>query len=123
MNQKQKEMKQVTTCLRQRLAWCNRTGQTYDPTKEQYSMYPRAIADEMGYPVKGSKSIWKDKLKKRYPGQVVLHTLPSQWKPDAVILDAMFFLNCKPLHNIGTIAEYTTFLFNRFLLPHYKVHT
>ena len=29
INQKEKEMKQVTKCLRQRLAWCNRTGQPW----------------------------------------------------------------------------------------------
>ena len=122
MSQKQKEMKQVNKCLRQRLAWCNRTGATYDPTKEQYSMYPRAIATEMGYPVKGSKSVWKDKLKKRYPGQeVVIDVLPSQWKAEAVILDAMFFINTKPLRNMVTLSDYATFLFNRFLLPHYQL--
>ena len=123
MNQKEKEMKQVNKCLRQRLAWCNRTGQTYDPVKEQYSLYPRAIADENGRPVKGLKSVWKDKLKKRYPGptaQVVLNMLPNQWKADAVILDAMFFINCKPLRNTENITDYSSFLFNRFLLPHYQ---
>ncbi len=40
MNQKEKEMKQVTKCLRQRLAWCNRTKQSYDPNQEQYSLLP-----------------------------------------------------------------------------------
>ena len=123
LNQKQKEMQQVTKCLRQRLAWCNRTGQSYDPVNEQYSLYPRSIADENGYPLKGSKSVWKDKLKKRYPGpntQVVLDLLPTPWKPDAVILDGMFFINCKPLRNTTTITDYSVFLFNRFVLPHFQ---
>ena len=123
MNQREREMKQVNKCLRQRLAWCNRTGQTYDVNKEQYSMYPRAIADENGHPVKGVKSVWKDKLKKRYPGptaRVVSNVLPSEWNADAVILDAMFFINCKPLRNTETMMNYSIFLFNRFLLPHFQ---
>ena len=66
MNQKEKEMKQVTKCVRQRLAWCNRTKQTYDPNQEQYSLLPRAICDENGNPHKGSKAIWKEILKQRY---------------------------------------------------------
>ena len=102
MNQKQKELKQLNKCLRQRLAWCNRTGQKYDPMSEQYAILPRVIADENGHPVKGAKTVWKDQLKKRYPGptaQVVTDILPTDWKADTVILDAMFFINCKPLRN------------------------
>lgn len=90
-NQKQKELKQVNKCLRARLSWCNRTGKKYDPKKEQYSVYPRAFADENGHPVKSSKSIWKDQLRKRYKGpiaQVVSEMLPTKWTADAVILDA-----------------------------------
>ena len=59
-----KHLKQVTKCLSQRLAWCNRTGQTYDPSTEQYSTLPRAICDENGTPRKGSKAAWTDKLEK-----------------------------------------------------------
>ena len=107
-------MKQINKCLRQRLAWCNCTRLTYNTVKEQYSLYPRAIADENGHPVKGLKSVWKDKLKKRYPGptaQVDLNMLPNQWKADAVI---MFFINCKPLWNNENVTDYSSFLFNRF---------
>ena len=60
---------------------------------EQYAILPRVIADENGHPVKGSKAVWKDQLKKRYPGpmaQVVTDILPTDWKADTVILDAMF---------------------------------
>lgn len=38
ISQKEKENKLVTTCLRRRLAWCNRTGLKYNSTKEQYSL-------------------------------------------------------------------------------------
>ena len=59
---------------------------------EQYSPLPRAIADENGYPHKGSKATWKDKLKKRYTTEpVVLDNIPQGWMPD-VIIDAMFLI-------------------------------
>ncbi len=32
----------------------------------------------------------------------------------------MFFLNCKPLRNTHTICDFSKFLFDRFLLPHYQ---
>lgn len=44
MNQRERELKQVMKCLQQRLAWCNRTGQSYDASIEQYSPFPRAIS-------------------------------------------------------------------------------
>ncbi len=122
VKQRGKELRQVTKCLRQRLAWCNRTGERYDPEVEQYSVYPRAIADERGNPNTGSKSVWKDKLRKRYVNQVIMDALPQGWSPDIIIVDAMFIINCKPLRNNRSIADYTMFLFNRFLLPHYDGH-
>ncbi len=125
MNQKDKELRQITKCLRQRLTWCNRTGQSYNSTIEQYSLYPRAITDEEGCPLKGAKSVWKDKLGRRYPGpelQVVMGSLPQQWNPDTAVLDGMYFLNCKPLRNVTSIREYSNFLFNRFVLPQYQSH-
>ena len=64
VSQREREIKQVTKCLRQRLAWCNWTGQTYDPSAEQYSAYPRAICTEKGAPHKGSKAAWTDKLER-----------------------------------------------------------
>lgn len=58
------ETKQVGKCLREKLSWCIQTGQTYDPYQEQYSLYPWAIADEDGCPRKGTKAVWKDKIRK-----------------------------------------------------------
>ena len=71
--------------------------------------------------MKGTKSIWKHKIGKRYQGpdiQVLMGSFPDQWHPEAVILDGMFFLNCKPLRNIKTVKECGIFLYDRFLLPH-----
>ena len=56
MSQKDREHKQVTQCLRRRLAWCNATGWLYNPAHEQYSVYPRAISDCDGNPHGGVKS-------------------------------------------------------------------
>ena len=39
---------QVNKCLRHRLAWCNYTNLPYDSSQEQYSLLPRAIADQDG---------------------------------------------------------------------------
>ena len=88
---------------------------------EQYSVYPRAIADENGCPLKGSKSVWKEKLCKRYTdvsSPVISDMLPDQWSPDGIIIDAMFLNNCKPLRNVPNITDYSTFLFKRFVLPY-----
>ncbi len=60
VKQKLTEMKQVTKCLRQRLSWCNRTGQGYDSTQEQYSIFPRAIRSEGYMELYGRKKLGKD---------------------------------------------------------------
>ena len=59
---KEQEAKQVIKCLRRRLAWCNQSNVKYDTSEEQYSILPRAIADEDGNPHKANKSNWTDKL-------------------------------------------------------------
>ena len=121
VNRKLSEIKQVTKCLRQRLSWCNRTGQTYDPNLEQYSIFPRAIVDENGHLRKGVKATWKDKIGKRYEQlKVVTNFLPQGWTPETVVFDAMFLINCKPLRNSSAISDYATLLFNRFFLPHFE---
>ena len=118
VNLQKKENAQIMKCLRQRLAWCNRTGQTYDPTTEQYSKYPRAIADVNGLPHKGSKSTLTEKISKRYQS-VVVNNLPTGWTPDTVIIDGMFLINTSPLRSTTTISHYATLLFNRFITPYY----
>ena len=120
---KERDHKQITKCLRRRLVWCNRTGQTYDPAQEQYSIYPRALADAFGKPNKGSKATWTEKVSKRYTdGQypVLSNTLPPQWIPQTVIVDAMFTINCNPLRHTSKVSDYAKLLFNRFVYPHYR---
>lgn len=81
-SQKEKENKVVMTCLKRRLAWCNRTGLKYDVSKEQYSPYPRALSEEKGIAHKASKSTWTEKLKSRYSScqtEVSRNKLPPGW--------------------------------------------
>ena len=61
MTAKEREQKRVEKCLRRRLSWCNKAGNSYETGLEQYSIYPRAIADCN----KGSKANWTHKLIKR----------------------------------------------------------
>ena len=119
--QKEKEAKQVIKCLRKRLTWYNQTKLPYDPSNEQYSVLPRALADEDGNPHKGSKRIWSEKLESRYQSihlPVFIKTVP--WLPQVDIVDAMFLVNTRPLRRTKTIEEYAILLFNRFILEHYK---
>ena len=123
LSQKERESKQVIKCLRRRLAWCNRTKLPYDSSQEQYSVLPRALADQDGVPHKSSKSIWTDKLESRYKSadpSVVTPHLPEGWTPQVAILDAMFLINTRPLRRTKTIAEYAKLLFDRFVLEHFQ---
>ena len=105
---------------------CNRTGQTYDPSNEHYSTYPRAICEETEAPHKGSKAVWTDKLEKRYSTKtcestpVITHVLPREWVPEVIILDAMFLIQCSPLRQTMTIMDYAKLLLNRFVIQHYQ---
>lgn len=97
-NPKEQEARQVIKCLRRRLAWCNHGNLQCDVSEEQYSVFPRALADENGNPHKSSKSNWSDKLTSRYESAdppVFISYLP--FIPQVVIIDAMFMLNTRPL--------------------------
>ena len=52
---------------------------------------------------------------------VFVNTIP--WLPQAVIIDAMFLIITKPLRRNKTISEYAKFLFNQFVLKHFKTGT
>ena len=120
-NPKEQEAKQVIKCLRRRLAWCKHSKLPYKSCDEQYSILPRALADEDGNPHKSSKSSWSDKLAKRYEcanPSVFMSSLLHI--PQVVIIDAMFMLNTRPLRQTKTIIEYTILLFNQFVIQYYK---
>ncbi len=50
MTVKEREQKRIEKCLRRRLSWCNQQDNCYETGLEQYSIYPRAIADCEGCP-------------------------------------------------------------------------
>ena len=121
MTPKEQESKQVIKCLRWRLHWCNKNQISFDSSEEQYSVLPRALADEDGYPHKASKSHWTDKLQQCYQftePMVFMNHLP--WVPQTVIIDAMFMINTKPLRRTMTIADYGKLVFHQYSLQHYK---
>ena len=107
---KEREAKQVITCLRRRLAWVNHNHQPYAASEEQYSELPRALCDEDGNPHKGTKSAWTDKLFIRYQKTdppVFTTTLPLP--PQVVIIDAMFVINTRPLRQTRMFSDYACF--------------
>ena len=58
----QKEAKQVIQCQWRRLAWSKHNEQQPDAlNNDHYSILPRAIVDEEGYPHKCNKSRWTNK--------------------------------------------------------------
>ena len=121
---KEMETKQVNKCLRRHVAWLSSNRQLQSIQEEQYSELPRALSDEAGHPHRGNKSTWTDKLLNRYQmadPPVFLSCLPSTLS--VVIIDAMFMLNTKPLHQTKSFTEYTQFLFNQFVLKHFKAGT
>ena len=125
---KEREANRVIKCLkslRRRLAWSNH-HKSSRPSDEQYSVLPslRAISDEEGNPHKGQKSGWTSKLASRYHmvnPPVFASCLP--FTPESIIVDAMFIINTKPLRQTRMVEEYAHFLFNRFVLSHFKAGT
>ena len=122
ISQLQHEHKQVTTCLRRRLAWCSRTGKSINIGQEQYSIYPRALSDCDGNPHTGSKSIWTTKYASRYNNDscVLAENLPVNWIPDAVLIDGMFLINTNPLHQTENLSHYSYLLFNHFMKQYFQ---
>ncbi len=121
ISQKQKEERDTNKYLRRRLAWCNRTGQQFDEGEEQYSLFPRALADPDGNPHKGVKSKWTAKLQARYnvPNTTPFTSSPP-WIPQVAIVDAMFAINTNPLRQHKTMEQYAYFLFRQSVVPHFS---
>ena len=101
-------------CLQRKLTWSKYNTQS-DNSNEQFSIYPWAFADKDGFPHKGSKSNWTDKLQSRY--QNAKPTVFSNcllWTPDVVLI------NARPLRRTKTIADYTSRLVNQIVVQYYK---
>ena len=108
-------MFEMTPCL------VSQKNHPYAKSQEQYSELCRALCDEDGNPHKGSKSTWTGKLSNRYhrvDPPVFTPNLPVVLQ--AVIIDAMFTINTKPLRLSKTISDYTCFLLDQFVSPHFR---
>ena len=89
---KERECDRVIKCLQCHLAWCNHTGSSFNSEEEQYSIYPRALANGNGIPHTGSKAKWTDKLQRKYAKStpsVFCNTIQSEWVSRAIVINAM----------------------------------
>lgn len=111
---KEKEQKRIEKCLRRRLTWCNQSGNCYEAGFEQYSIYPRAMADSEGKPHKGCKSKWTEALLKRYP-ELVTYIPPGPY--EAIVVDISILLHVTPTKG-QTIASYSKMIMQRYIMPH-----
>ena len=93
MSQQEKEQRILNKCLRKRL-WCSKICPT---------------CDSEGFPNKGNKKNWTDKLQKRY--SILTPDLPLSWTPEAVLMDGMFFINITPLQHTSNVQEYGKFIY------------
>ena len=121
LSHKEREHKQVTKCLHQRLACCNHTGQAYYPAYEQYQYILEQLLMQIDCQTKGWKLLgqtsWKGVTLVKFTSGTGLS--PQGWTPYRVIIEGMLLINCSPLRTTSTITEYATFLLNRFASPHY----
>jgi hypothetical protein len=44
-----------------------------------------------------------------------------EWRPDAVIIDAMFLINVTPLRQHKYFKQYADLIFKQFILPYYQL--
>ncbi len=104
INQKEREQKLVSRCIRQQLAWSAQTQCVEQHRGEQYLELPRAICTPSGVPHKGQKSYATKFLEKRYRN-VVVSMFPGGWVPDSVVLEGTFLINTTPLVTHCTMKD------------------
>lgn len=118
---KQRDNEKMIKCLQRRLAWCNHSGQKFNPGNEQYSTFPRALSDENGVPHKAPKSMDCQERYQKTKHNVFSNDVSTWLQPlCSVIVDAMFVINTKPLRSTKTLSDYVTLLFSRFVKEHFS---
>ncbi|XP_065198289.1 uncharacterized protein LOC135829829 [Sycon ciliatum] len=120
VNQKEKDHKLVTTCLKRRLMW-NQTNQTTESLAQQLITMPRALTSDGLKPRTGMKSTASKQLEDRYK-DVFVNSLPPTFATanTAVIYDAMFLINSSPLACHNTFADYGKFIIQRWTSHWYE---
>jgi len=118
-NQKEREQKLVSRCIRRQLAWSAQTQCIEQHRGEQYLELPRTICTPTGAPHNGQKSYVTKFLEKQY-SHVVVSMFPGGWVPDSAVLEGMFLINTSPLVTHCTMKDYAQFLVRRFAVPHFS---
>jgi len=118
-NQKEREQKLVSRCIRRQLAWSAQTQCIEQHRGEQYLELPRTICTPTGAPHNGQKSYVTKFLEKWY-SHVVVSMFPGGWVPDSVVLEGKFLINTSPLVTHCTMKDYAQFLVRRFAVPHFS---
>ena len=120
--QVQRERKLLEKCLRRIIQWIGSQGKVVDSLSEQLTSTPRALADEEGLPLRGTKRKTVEFLERRYCAVPLLTSeLLPNWHPHAVILEGMFLIHTSPLSHHYNIQDYALHLLQRYTLKHYKM--
>ena len=104
------------------MEYASKTGEQL-PAFQQCIELPRAIANSDGQPTKGAKSNTTKVYEKRYEhaSPPVFHaSFPTDWRPDAVIMEGMFLINITPWSAHRSMANYADFLIKQHILIHYR---
>ena len=121
-SQLDKDRKLVLSCMRKKMKWSLRTGTPIDNAGEQLIALPLALASHEGEPLKGQKSYMTKVLEKHFrdaPQPVIVSNYPPGWQPQCVIMEGMFMINSAPLGSHKTFRDYSKFLAERFIAPHF----
>ena len=118
----ERERKLQVECWKKRMEYASKTGEQL-PAFQQCIELPRAIAYSDGQPTKGAKCNTTKVYEKRYEhaSPPVFHaSFPTDWRPDAVVMEGMFLINITPWSAHRSMANYADFLIKQHILIHYR---
>ena len=121
--QVERERKIHNICMKKQMVMLARGDTLPVDYTTTFNPLPAALIDPVtgSRPYKGSKCKTTDFLETRYSrSKVIVHTLPPQWHPEAVLLEGMFLIQTPPMPGIVNFQEYAEMLFDCFALPHLK---
>jgi len=119
VKQVQREEMLIQLCMRKQIAIATENP-NFKGKVHTFSKMPCALVDKEGIPNKGKKSSITSALSKRYSHvPLITDCLPRGWQPHTVIIEEMFLIYTTPPLHHKTMKEYTMFLLNRFVTPHF----
>ena len=119
----EKERKLQIECWKKRVAYVTSTGTHMDTAYEQCIELPRALATSDGHPIKGTKANTTKVFDKRYENvtpPIIRTAIPTDWVPEATVIEGMFLINITPWSAHHNIGEYAEFLLRQHILPHFR---